>query len=153
MSAVRAVETLADAQALREIRNECREYMTGSTSTVTWREQEDFFYGQILPGRVRALVFSEQEGSPAVAYALLRPDLNKRLGYVSAGVTAPMRGKGYGRIAIQTITMFSHGLFKHAVCEIRCDNAASLRTCFKIGYRQTASYELNGIMVARLEYL
>src|ERR1700751_4676034 len=94
---------MEQAQELRVLRNECREFMTGSTEIIGEATQEAFFRNMISTGLVEGILLREDE--VPVAYALLFPDReNAEYGWLSAGVTESARGRGIGLAGLMPVT-------------------------------------------------
>ena len=126
------VETPGQAEELRKLRNQCREWMTGDTAKITKDAQRAFYRLQIAPGKVKVLLL--RIGGEAVAYGALRPGPDGRL-WMSCGVAEQARGKGYGTAIVREITRWGHELNPGPVMlEVRQDNWTARRVYARAGY-------------------
>lgn len=111
---VSRVQTAAQLERVRQIRNACREWMTRDTREIDPDDQVSWWNAA-----ERELYLFD-----GVAYALLTQREGET--WISLGVLPEHRGKGLGtRI---------YRLFPTAHAEIRADNAASRRAAEKAGY-------------------
>lgn len=111
---VRKVTTLADLERVREIRNDCRQWMTRDRRYIDAEQQRKWW--EAVP---RDLWLFD-----GAAYALITERDRRR--WISLGVAREHRGKGLGT------AIYAH--FPGVWAEIRRDNAASLRAAEKAGY-------------------
>lgn len=94
---LKKIETLEEALILRNIRNECREFMTRDTSYIS-EEQQKRWYANLKPDFKIFLLYSVELGviSSPIGYGLLREEGDSVL--ISGGLVESERGKGYGSI-------------------------------------------------------
>lgn len=133
MISFEAVATLAQSQELRVLRNECREFMTGSTAEISEARQRVFFGTHIVPGLVHAWLL--RRDGKAVAYTLLRPAEDGAL-WMSCGVAAAARGSGLGTLAVSLVTAMGHHLNPKAPVRLQVwvSNTRARRCYVKAGY-------------------
>lgn len=143
------VTTWPQAQELRALRNECREYMTGDTAEITREQQLEFFETRILPGDVRACLL--RRDGRAVAYGVLRKD---RAGgwLMSCGVTASARGQGLGTAVVRMVTAMASDTGRPVRLEVWQDNAAARAVYEKAGYAVTGSGVRDGRTFELMEH-
>lgn len=125
---VSRVQTPAEVERVREIRNACREWMTYDTHEIGTDEQESWWNA----GERDLYLFDN------VAYALITERDGKK--WISLGVLPEHRGKGLG-------TRIYEFLSQNVFAEIRTDNVASRRSAEKAGYRVVSESE--GLVVMR----
>lgn len=128
---LRAAESLADAEAMRIVRNECREFMTRSPLEISRDDQISWF--QALD-RATATPFIGVAGSKAfpMAYGLIRLIDNKW--WLSGGVRTNWRGVGYGRLLFVELTKRVHAMRRDAWLEVRKDNERAIRLYQLLGF-------------------
>jgi len=96
---LRLAESWKDFRQLRILRNECREFMTHDQREFGLRQQFGFWlYHQTLGYRVYLL----RQGDTPVAYGIIHHD--KGFDWISGGVAAAWRGKGYGKAIFSFLT-------------------------------------------------
>jgi RimJ/RimL family protein N-acetyltransferase len=143
------VTTWPQAEELRRLRNECREYMTGDTTEISTGQQVKFYEERILAGTVRAVLL--RCDGRAVAYGLLRPG-NGAPGWMSCGVTARMRGRGLGTAVVRAVTAMASDTGRPVRLEVWQDNAAARRVYEKAGYAVTGSGIRDGRVFELMEH-
>jgi len=94
---LKKIESLEEALILRNIRNECREFMTRDTSYIS-QEQQKRWYANLKSDFKIFLLYSVELGviSSPIGYGLLREEGDSVL--ISGGLVESERGKGYGSI-------------------------------------------------------
>jgi ribosomal protein S18 acetylase RimI-like enzyme len=145
MISLQRVDTIEQAQQMRVLRNECRDWMTGSTEKITKEQQETFFL-RIKSGEVIAMLLCKDD--EPVAYGLLRPGLSGEL-WMSCGVSSRYRGQGFGTAIVTAITATAND---RVLLDVWHDNTPAVRTYEKVGYRLIYSSERNGKTVDLMEY-
>jgi len=146
---VEKVATWPQAQELRRLRNECREFMTGDTAEISTARQVIFYEQQILPGVVYALLLRHDE--QAVAYAMLRPDGDDAW-LMSCGVTKALRGQGLGTALVRHITVTGTGTGRPVRIEVWQDNEAARHVYLRAGYRPAGITERAGRVIELMEH-
>lgn len=135
------VTTWRQALELRRLRNECRQYMTGSTAEISEAQQREFFSTQIQPGRVHAHLL-RRDGS-AVAYATLRPDDTGTL-WLSCGVAGNARGSGLGTLVVRLATAAGRDQGVPVRLAVWRDNDRARHVYEKAGYQVTGECTKDG---------
>jgi ribosomal protein S18 acetylase RimI-like enzyme len=138
---IRPAETAEDIEAVRVIRNNGREWMTGDTSEIDAERQAEF-WRSLDPSLVRLYV-AELDGA-VVGYGLLRQPLYGAW-WVSLAVAPDHRGRGIGAELYARLAELA-GTYVWA--EIRRDNIASQRAAEKAGYSRAGSTE-GGLLYVR----
>lgn len=138
MISFEAVTTLDQAQELRVLRNECREFMTGSVAEISEERQRVFFAGRIATGQVHAWLLLQN--GRAAAYAILRPADDGAL-WMSCGVAGKARGNGLGTLTVNLVTAMGHHLNPKAPVrlEVWRTNLRARRVYVKAGYVMEAA--------------
>ena len=115
----RRVRTLEDVEVLRQLRNEARKQMTGSTKLIRKRAQAKWW----AEAERRAWLFVDNNGR-AVGFAYVKRESGRN--WITLGVTKDFRGQGIG-------TLIYHSL-RPCWARIREDNEASLTAARRAGY-------------------
>jgi RimJ/RimL family protein N-acetyltransferase len=110
----RRVRSAQDVERLRQLRNESRKNMTGSTKLISKAAQAKWW----AAGERRAWLF----GDDGFAYVRREHGVN----WITLGVTKKARGKGLGTLIYAT--------FPGTYARIREDNEASRRAATKAGF-------------------
>lgn len=101
---IRFIEVLnvSEAQLLRDIRNECKDYMTRNTEYITEDQQVDWFNSLDRDSMKIYLMYmyNEEVMVDVVGFGYCKRDINET--YLTGGIKENHRGKGYGRL------LFSH---------------------------------------------
>lgn len=94
---LKQIENLEEAMILRNIRNQCREFMTRDSSYIS-EEQQRRWYNNLKPDFKIYLLYSVEMGvvSSPIGYGLIREEGDFSL--ISGGLIESERGKGYGTI-------------------------------------------------------
>lgn len=108
------VRSAEDVERLRVLRNEARKFMTGSTKTITKKQQAAWW----AEAPRRAWLF----GDVGFGYIKREDGVN----WITLGVTKSARGQGIGTLIYRTLGP--------AYAKIRIDNEASVRAATKAGY-------------------
>jgi L-amino acid N-acyltransferase YncA len=117
------------AERLRQLRDECRAYMTGSTGPITPEDQQRWFAG-LDRGAWWIFLYAEEAGGQHVAYGLLRLEGARWL--LTFGVAAAHRGRGLGKAVARDLLSRAPA---HVVwTDVREDNAASLGALRAAGF-------------------
>lgn len=126
----RRVRSAEDVEALRRLRNECREFMTGHTKLITKAQQAKWWSAEPR----RAWIYLDK-GEPVAFVYIRRQD---GMNWITLGVTKKARGQGLG-------TLLYH---VHAPCaaEMLVDNLASIRAAQKAGYQVVKSDDEKVVM-------
>lgn len=92
---LRKIETLDDAMLLRNIRNQCREFMTRDISYIS-EEQQKRWFTNLKPDFKIYILYSVEMGliTSPIGYGLIREEGEYSL--ISGGLIESERGKGYG---------------------------------------------------------
>jgi ribosomal protein S18 acetylase RimI-like enzyme len=141
-----AVVSSDQAEELRLLRNECREYMTGDTAEIAPRQQKQFLDQQIRPGRVHAWLL-RVEGD-AAGYALLRPGNRGEL-WMSCGVAAAQRGRGLGVLTVDLVTAMARHINPRRPVRLQVwqDNEPAVRAYRRAGYLTEETAERDGRVI------
>jgi GNAT superfamily N-acetyltransferase len=139
-----AIDSLARAEALRVLRNECAGWMTRDTSPISTERQREFYRQKIATGKVEGFLLLS-DGEP-VAYGLLVWDEQGRA-WSSTGVKAARRGEGFGRIITIENVRRAHGHGVPMWAEVRRDNAGQQKICRTIGYQVVETFDRDGLTI------
>jgi RimJ/RimL family protein N-acetyltransferase len=145
---IEIVTTPEQAEELRRLRNECRQFMTRDTAEITAEQQREFLAGPLADGTAWAYLLRPARGSDAVAYGLLRDDGDHL--WLSCGVTGTARGRGLGTLIVQFVTAAAgRGPVR---LEVWQGNEAARRVYEKAGYAVTGSGIRDGRVFELMEH-
>lgn len=145
---IEIVASPGQAEELRGLRNECREFMTRDTAEITADQQREFLAGPLADGTAWAYLLRVARDASAVAYGMLR-DGGDCL-WLSCGVTGTARGRGYGTLIVRFVTA-ARGSGPVRL-EVWKDNAAARRVYEKAGYAVTGSGIRDGRVIELMEH-
>lgn len=100
--------TPRQAQHMRKVRNQCIDWLTHSTETIGWWQQRRWFLTTYFDGMLTKDIigFVAYRDKEPVAYGLITRRKGKY--YLSGGVAAAERGKGYGRLIFKHMMRYVH---------------------------------------------
>lgn len=136
-----------DAEMLRVLRNQCREWMTGNTDVIEYEDQQRWFAG-IRPRDWRIFLYLDTpwpnvtDTFDAVAYGLLR--LEGERWWLSFGVTEGRRGQGIGRQVAQHLLRCD--VASEVWADVSYDNEASMRALMAAGFVREEDEPTAGII-------
>ena len=130
-----------EALDLLNVRNQCREGMTHTTSLITEEDQAKFFAYEIVPGHTYEC-YLLRDGAVAAGYGLLKRDGNRK--WMTAGLARPYRAKHLSRLLIALITEVAYADPGTEVWIDVYDDNLALIGDIKVGYEFVDSQEVNG---------
>lgn len=135
----RPVQTAAEVETLRLIRNSCREFMTRDRSEITPNQQARWFehFGGLV------LLFSHS--GIDVGYGLVRREGGK--GWVSGGLLPEWRGKGMGAHIFKRLCSAVGG--EDAWLEVLSTNHRAIKLYLDLGFLK--EWEKGGVLTMRLQ--
>lgn len=127
------VVTEADAETLRLIRNECREYMTRHTNYITEEEQREWFKTAHEKYELY-IVYAVEHGS--IIYDVGFGVIHKNKDYfaLTGGLSPSHRGQGYGKKIFQFL-MSNCTKTLPIKMELLKTNTAAFKTYEKLGFK------------------
>lgn len=125
------VRSAEDVESLRRLRNEARHQMTGSTKTITKKQQAAWWAA--APRRAWLFVHD----GVAVGFGYIRRE--DGVNWITLGVTEGARGQGFGAVIYRTLSP--------CYAKIRTDNEASIRAAVKGGLGPVYGNEEEGFVV------
>lgn len=145
---IRSVDGLHDALTMAEIRNEVRGFMTHNTDEISREQQRDWYFNTYRPAvenRQMAGFIGLEEHEP-IGYGLITERDDRY--WVSGGLTAAARGKGFGEQLFRFLTYYVTGVGgKDSYLDVRADNEPAINLYRKIGYE--AIGHANGLIEMR----
>jgi ribosomal protein S18 acetylase RimI-like enzyme len=138
------IGSLAAAETLRVLRNECAGSMTRDTSQISAAQQREFYRTRIATGEISGFLMFD--GPEPVAYGLLVWDEAGRA-WSSTGVKASRRREGFGRIVTIENVRRAHAQGVAMWAEVRRDNAGQQKICRSIGYRTVETLDRDGVTI------
>ena len=127
---IRAVTTFGDAQIMRGIRNQCRDYMTNDTSYIGFFRQARWWY-KVKSDPDWWLYLLWYNGSP-IGYGIIRK--KGLLYWVTGGIIEQSRGHGFGRKLFEFLSQVaSNG--HSAYLEVLKTNERAYALYKSLGYR------------------
>lgn len=133
--------TLSDAQTIRVIRNECREFMTRNTSFLTEEDQEAWFNSLDFDTfKPILLCLSENDGpSIPVGYGYVKIDNGKA--YLTGGLIATHRNRGYGKKLFLRLLEMAKPFNVPIVLEVLKSNSLAFNLYKNIGFQHVSETE------------
>jgi RimJ/RimL family protein N-acetyltransferase len=129
------VTTLSEALSVRQIRNECRKFLTNYTGYISIPRQTRWYltyYKQAArAGIYRIFIARDGKGVP-VGYGALKLDDGELL--VTECVAEKYRGRGYGRKILKKLITIAKREGATLVAEIRTTNIISVALHKKCGF-------------------
>lgn len=126
--------TLAQAEDMRAIRNDCRTFMTRNAHEITRDEQIEWFtrldFDTTMP--FIGIVSSGIYGANPIAYGLVRLIDDKW--WLSGGLRKIWRGQGYGRELFAGLARRVHARKRTAWLEVRKTNGTAERLYRSLGF-------------------
>ena len=124
------VETKADAEVIRKIRNDCREFMTTFRDTITKDMQKEWF-NNFDRNKIKPYIFLEC-GEP-VGYALLK--IMGKDAWLTGGVLTEHRGRGLGYLIFNSlIKIAADSKFETAKLDVFKTNENAIKLYKKLGF-------------------
>jgi len=128
------VEDINEAQTMRRIRNECREYMTKNSDLISKEDQVIWFNGLDRDNIKMYIMFESYFGvvfSP-IGFGYCRHVDDET--YLTGGLIADSRGKGYGRILFQHLLDKAKTFNTKITLEVLQTNAVAQKLYTSIGF-------------------
>lgn len=127
------IKSLSDAQVLRRIRNECKDFMTRSTEYITEEKQAEWFNKLDRNNIKLYLMWIAHHGVAfeVIGFGYCKKDENET--YLTGGLKEELRGKGYGKL-----------LFSHLLTQAKSFNAPITLEVLKTNERAKRLYESLG---------
>lgn len=125
---------LSDAQILREIRNECKDFMTKSAEYITEEQQTKWFNSLDRDSIKIYLMFESYHGA---AFKILGFGYCKRDGdetYLTGGLKEDCRGKGYGKALFLHLLNSAKSFNTKITLEVLNTNVRAERLYRSIGF-------------------
>lgn len=136
----RRVQTDADVETLRQIRNSGRQWMTRDTHEIT-PEQQRAWWDALDHAGTKVWLFSES--ATDIGYGLVRLEQPLRC-WCSLAVLPRYRGQHYGTQIYRWLALSQAG---DVWAEILADNTPSLRAALRAGYTLASAYDTLAILV------
>ena len=136
------IKTEEDAQILRVLRNECKDFMTRSNKYITEDEQSLWFKNLDHNKYKLYLAISVFHGSIAVpvGFGILRLENDKVL--LTGGLSEEYRGRGYGKAIFSFLIDESNRLFgKQIELEVLKTNTVAHGLYKKLGFVEIGANE------------
>ena len=128
------VEDINEAQTMRCIRNECREYMTKNSDLISEQEQVMWFNG-LDRGNIKMYIMFESY--LRVAFTPIGFGYCRHVGdetYLTGGLIADVRGKGYGKHLFQHLLDKAKTFNTKITLEVLQTNTVAQRLYTSIGF-------------------
>lgn len=124
------VRDYSDALIVRNIRNECRDYMTNDSKYITVKAQTQWWKEIKADPTWQVYLFIDD--GKEVGYGIVRYREGRH--WVTGGLIESARGRGLGRILFARLTEIAAKDF-HAYLEVRKDNTRAINLYRSLGYR------------------
>ncbi len=128
------VEDINEAQTMRRIRNECREYMTKNSELISEEDQITWFNGLDRNNIKMYIMFESYFG---VVFSPIGFGYCRHVGdetYLTGGLIADARGKGYGKHLFQHILDKAKTFNTKVTLEVLQTNAVAQKLYTSIGF-------------------
>jgi RimJ/RimL family protein N-acetyltransferase len=135
----RHIETDADLETLRQIRNSGRQWMTRDSREITPAEQRAWWAAR---DPSTCLVFLFREAQTDVGYGLLR--LENGRWWCSLAVLPQHQRRGHGAAIYRWLALSVSG---DVWAEILADNTPSIRACLRAGYQIAYAQDRMAVLV------
>jgi GNAT superfamily N-acetyltransferase len=141
---IKAVTSFGDAQIMRNIRNECRSYMTNDTSYISFLRQTKW-WRKVKNDPNWWLYLLWYNGSP-IGYGIIR---KKDMYWVSGGIISQSRGHGFGRHLFNFLTQVATNGHS-AYLEVLKTNERAFNLYQSLGYRVCCG-DRDGVLLMRAD--
>lgn len=134
---IHEIKTDSDVQILREIRNECRLYMTRSTDYISVEQQKDW-YKSLDKEKYKLYLILEAHHGVAftpIGFGIIREEDDCLL--LTGGVIESCRGKGAGRFVFENLLNISKKQNKKIKLEVLISNTVAHTLYCKLGFKET----------------
>jgi GNAT superfamily N-acetyltransferase len=130
--------TLNEAETMRQVRNTCREFMTGAQREITIEDQERWF--KLIDRQwIKPYVFCRLAPSMQIGFGLIRYDRKKW--WLSGGLLPEWRDKGYGRHLFNGLAnIVNMELSADCWLAVFKDNVRAIKTYQSIGFVDEGGY-------------
>lgn len=127
------IKSVSDAQVLRRIRNECKDFMTRSTEYITEEKQAEWFNKLDRDNIKLYLMWIAHHGVAfeVIGFGYCKKDETET--YLTGGLKEELRGKGYGKV-----------LFSHLLTQAKSFNTPITLEVLKTNERAKRLYESLG---------
>lgn len=129
----------SDVELLRNLRNECRNFMTRSTDEISHQQQLNWYKNLNTNKNKLFLLYRVYEGVcfdiNAVGYGYIRIEDDHIL--LSGGLTAKERGKGYGQFLFHNLILQSKKIGLPIKLEVLKTNSIAFSVYSKLGFKFT----------------
>lgn len=147
------VKNIFQALRVRNVRNECREFMTGNNKHISILQQIKWFYTAYLPNRKNMILYLGLINKQAVLYGFIRDLQTTPL--LTGGIKKNFRHKGFGEVLFRFLTHESLKQNKGACLEVLATNENAFHLYRKIGFVETGQSDgiiKMNILIRRLGY-
>jgi RimJ/RimL family protein N-acetyltransferase len=138
--------TLSEAQLVRELRNEVRQYMTRSNSFITPEQQEEWFHKFRNDFENQHMHLYYNKLGCFLGYCYLKKDVDGTI-WGSLAVKPEFQGKGYGTYIYQDMIK----VYKNVFIEIFADNVESLSAAQRAGFKMLSIGDKTVVMKGELD--
>lgn len=144
------IGSLDDVEAMRQIRNGVREFMTHNRDYISPEQQEDWYFDTYMELNGEALMYAylaRFEGRN-VGYGIIQTIDEKK--WVTGALTHAVRGRGLGEDLFRQLTDTVHEMgYKECWLDVLAENERAYNLYRKIGY--CAVHNVNGLIVMKHE--
>jgi ribosomal protein S18 acetylase RimI-like enzyme len=143
------ITNIVDAEVMRLVRNECREYMTKDTSYIQIEQQEKWFRNLDRDNIKMFLMHICYHGAAieTIGYGYCRHDGDET--HLTGGIIPSFRGKGYGKTLFLHLIENGKSFNSRITLEVLNTNTRAKRLYDSIGFREIESDE----RITKMEYV
>lgn len=138
------ITNIEDAQIMRVIRNECKDYMTRDTSFIT-EEQQERWFEQLDKENMKMFLMHEKDD--VIGFGYCRCDNNET--YLTGGLRKECREKGYGRLLFLHLLETAKSCGTRITLEVLNTNVRARRLYDKIGFHVVETTD----RITKMEYV
>lgn len=142
------IKSVSDAQVLRRIRNECKDFMTRSTEYITEEKQTEWFNGLDKDNIKLYLMWIAHHGVAfeVIGFGYCKKDGNET--YLTGGLKEELRGKGYGKVLFSHLLTQAKSFNTPITLEVLKTNERAKRLYESLGFSELSSDD----RVIKMEY-
>lgn len=126
------VQTLEQAEAVRQIRNLCREFMTHDQAIINPEQQVKWFESIQGSEMILPFLFCPPLAGIGIGYGLVRFDTERW--WISGGLLPSWRGKGLGTVLFGELADYVNDMNETCWLDVFESNTVAVKTYHKLGF-------------------
>jgi ribosomal protein S18 acetylase RimI-like enzyme len=140
------IKNLQQALQLKDIRNQCKSFMTNDSSEIDFVRQIVWFYKVYKKENIEKIntcYLFKQEGK-IVGFGVIRKVANKY--WITGGLAKDQRGKGKGRVLFKELIKSTNA--KEIWLEVLDSNTIAGNLYLSLGFKHQGKKNLNGLKIS-----